>query len=86
MISGTDKLTSDLAILRQLTGKSNQQILSEIITPLTEIVGNFENGNYYIAPTPDGLGIEIKCYSLKNQAYVISGKATQPLGQILGTD
>ncbi len=82
VITSSSKLNSYLTLLREMTGKSNRQILEEIIFPLTEILGNKKAGNYYIVPQNDT--ITIQCYGKGN--YVCSGKLTDRLGETLGVD
>jgi hypothetical protein len=80
MITSSSKLNSCLTLIREITGKSNRQILEEIIVPLTEILGNKKAGNYYIAPQNDT--ITIQCYGQGN--HVFSGKLTSTIDEITG--
>ncbi len=84
MISSNSKLNSNLTILREITGRSNARIISEIIQPLTDILSNLKQPcSYYIVPYKHE--ILIGFYSAGS--YVKSGKLTSTLDDtILGAD
>ena len=65
MIHSSEKLNSNLALLRYKTRKPNRIILEEIINPLAEILANKrEPCGYFV--TFQGDNMNIQCYGSGN--------------------
>ena len=76
MIHSSEKLNSNLALIKFLTRKPSRIILEEIISPLAlALSGKREPCGYWVSIQGDS--INIQCYGASN---IQSGKITNPLG------
>jgi hypothetical protein len=80
-INSTKEINENLEIIRYKTHMKNVEILSQLLAPLAQILANQEKPSGFIIYTVKDQ-IVIQCYGMGNITF--SGKATAPLGDILG--
>jgi len=82
-IGSTEQINANLNFIKNHTkAKSHREILTQLLTPLAEVLANKKAPCGFIVYTKDDKVI-IQCYGFGN--IVCSGK-NQPLNQVLGTD
>ena len=75
------EINENLRVIRYKTNMSNAKILSQILTPLAHSLANQEKPSGFVVYTVNDQ-IFIQVYGFGNICF--SGKATAPLGDILG--
>ena len=77
MIHSSQKLNSNLAIIKYFTRKSHRVLLEEIVNPLASmLINKKEPSGYFVTFSGDSMNIQV--YGSGN--FVTSGKLTSPCG------